>query len=333
MLVTVGGLAVTVLAVAGHAARGEYPIGLLDVLGIVFGGGGETPRFIVFGLRLPRSLTGALVGASLAVSGAITQTLTRNPLASPDILGVTTGAAAAAVAAIVLAGGSGAVGGLPIANAGLPVVALAGGLLTGLLLYLLAYRNGLSGFRLVLTGIGVNAIAVSLTSWLLIEASVTDAGRATVWLNGSLVASGWEDVLLLGSALLALIPVALVLAFVLGALQFDDDTARGLGIRVGPARSALLLVAVSLASVATAAAGPIAFVALVSPQLAVRLVGAPRPPLLASLALGAALTVTADLIARDAFGATQLPVGIVTAVLGAPFLLYLLARQHRKVRM
>lgn len=333
MLVTALGLAATVLAVAVHTGRGEYPIGVLDVLGVLLGGGSETQRFVVLGLRLPRSLTGALVGAALAMSGAITQTITRNPLASPDILGITTGAGAAAVAAIVFGGSSGAVLGLPLGNEGLPVVALVGGLFTGLLLYLLAYRNGLASFRLVLTGIGVNAIGVSLTSWLLMVAGVTDAGRATVWLNGSLGASSWEDVVPVGLALLLLTPAALVLAFVLGALQLDDDTSHGLGVRVGGARATLLLLAVALASVATAAAGPIAFVALVSPQLAVRLVRAARPPLLASATLGAALTVTADVMARNAFGAVQLPVGIVTAVLGAPFLMYLLARQHRKVRI
>ena len=328
MLVAALGLAATVLALAVNTGHGDYPIGVLDVFGVLAGGGSDAQQFIVLGLRLPRSLTGALVGAALAISGAITQTITRNPLASPDILGITAGAGAAAVAVIVLGGSYGAISG-----AGLPLAALAGGLLTGVLMYVLAYRRGIEGYRLVLTGIGINAVAVSVTSWLLIAAAVTEAGRATVWINGSLNASGWEDVVPVGLALLGVTPVVLVLVFVLGALQFDDDTARGLGVRVGGARTALLLVAVALASVATAAAGPIVFVALVAPQLALRLVRASRPPLLASATLGAALTVTADLIARTVFGATQLPVGIVTAVLGAPFLLYLLARQHRKTRI
>ncbi|MQA14586.1 MAG: iron chelate uptake ABC transporter family permease subunit [Pseudonocardiaceae bacterium] len=332
MLVAVLGLAATVLAMAVNIGRGEYPISVLEVLGVLFGGGDEVGRFIVLELRLPRSLTGSLVGVAFAISGAIMQAIARNPLASPDIIGINAGAGAAAVGVIVLGGTYGAVSGL-VAVVGVPVAALAGGLLTATLIYLLAYRKGIEGYRLVLIGIGINAVCVSVTSWLLIVADVTDAGRAVVWLNGSLNARGWEHVAPVGLALLVLVPAALLLAFVLGALQFNDDTARGLGIRVNGARTALLLVAVALASVAVASAGPIVFVALVAPQLALRLVGSSRPPLLASATVGAALTVTADLIARTAFGATALPVGIVTAVLGAPFLLYLLARGNREVRV
>ncbi len=332
MLVAALGLAATVLAMAVNIGRGEYPISVLEVLGVLFGGGEDTGRFIVLELRLPRSLTGALVGAAFGISGAITQAITRNALASPDIIGINAGASAAAVAVIVLGGTYGAVSGL-VAVVGVPIAALAGGLLTATLIYLLAYRKGIEGYRLVLIGIGVQAVCISLVSWLLIIASVTDAGRAVVWLNGSLNARGWEHVVPVGLALLVLVPAALLLVFVLGALQFGDDTARGLGVRVNGARTALLLVAVGLASVAVASAGPIAFVALVAPQLAVRLIGASRPPLLASATVGAALTVIADLIARTAFGATELPVGIVTAVLGAPFLLYLLARRNREVRV
>ncbi len=331
MLVAVLGLAATVLATAVNVSRGDYPMSVLDVLGVLVGGGGETQRFIVLQLRLPRSLTGALVGAALAISGAITQAVTRNPLASPDLLGITQGAATAAVAVIVVGGSYGAISGL-LAVVGLPLAALAGGLLTGVLIYVLAYRKGIQGYRLVLIGIGVNAVAISAIQWLLIVAEVTTAGRAYVWLNGSLNARGWEHVVPVSLALLVLVPAALVLVFVLGALQLGDDTARGLGVRVDRARTALLLVAVGLASVAVAAAGPIVFVALVAPQLALRLARGPRPPLLASATLGAALTVTADLIARTAFS-VQFPVGIVTAVLGAPFLLYLLARHNRRMRI
>lgn len=331
ILVAVAGTAATMLGLAVNVGRGDYPLGVFEVLGVLAGGGGEIEQFIVFDLRLPRSLTGALVGAALATSGALTQTITRNPLASPDILGITSGAGTAAVAVVVLGGGPGAGGILQVV--GLPIAALSGGLLTGVLIYVLAYREGIEGYRLVLVGIGVNAVAVSLTSWLLTVAEITDAGQATVWLNGSLNARGWEHVVPVGLALLVLAPVALLLSFALGALQLDDDTARGLGIRVHRTRGALLLVAVGLASIAVAAAGPIVFVALVAPQLAVRLTGGSRPPLVASACLGSALTLIADLIARTALGGLQLPVGIVTAVLGAPFLLYLLARHNRRVRI
>jgi iron complex transport system permease protein len=325
--VVLAGLVLVVLAAAANIGRGDFPISLGEVLTVLAGGGDGAQRFIVLELRLPRTLTGILVGAALGISGAITQAVARNPLASPDILGVTAGAGAAAVAVIVLGGGSGAAVGL-LARAGLPVAALVGGLGTAALVYLLAYRRGIDGYRLVLVGVGIGAVAAALTSWLLVLAETNDAARATVWLTGSLNARGWEHAVPVGLALAVLVPVALLLAFGLGALQFGDDTARGLGVRVDRTRAALVLVAVALAAVATAGAGPIGFVALVVPQICLRLVGSARPPLLASAVYGALLTVVADLLARTALG-VELPVGIVTAVLGAPYLLYLLARHDR----
>jgi iron complex transport system permease protein len=329
--VLVAGLALLLLASAVNIGRGEFPISIPDVLAVLAGGGERGQQFIVLELRLPRSLTGALVGAALGVAGAITQSIARNPLASPDMIGLTTGASAAAVFVIVLGGGFGVLGGL-LASAGLPVAALIGGLITASLIYGLAWRKGVQGFRLVLVGIGLQAMLLAVVHWLLVVAEVFEAARAYVWLNGSLNARGWEHVVPVGIALAVLVPAALLLAHVLGGLQYGDDTARGLGIPVDRARTALLVVAVGLASVATASAGPIAFVALVSPQIAQRLVGGARPPIGMSLVTGATLTVTADVIARTAFGGTELPVGIVTAVLGAPYLLYLLARYGREAR-
>jgi iron complex transport system permease protein len=331
VLVLALGLAVLVLAMAVNVGRGEYPISIPEVLAVLFGGGDSGQQFIVLELRLPRSLTGALVGAAFAVAGAITQSIARNPLASPDLIGFTAGASAAAVFVIVLGGGFGTIGGL-FAAAGLPVAALVGGVVTATAIYLLAWRHGVHGFRLVLVGIGIHAMLLALVHWLLVVAEVFEAARAYVWLNGSLNARGWEHVVPVAIALAVLVPAAVLLAHVLGGLQFGDDTARGLGIPVDRARTALLFVAVGLASVATAAAGPIAFVALVSPQIAQRLVGAARPPIGASLVIGAGLTVLADLIARTAFGAIELPVGIITSVLGAPYLLFLLARHGRRAR-
>jgi iron complex transport system permease protein len=324
--------ALTVLGVALNVGRGEYPISIGDVLAVLFGGGKAGQQFIVLELRLPRSLVGVLVGAALAVSGAITQSVARNPLASPDVIGFTAGASAAAVFVIVIGGGFGALGGL-LAYAGLPLAALLGSLVSAALIYGLAWRGGVHGFRLVLIGIGINAILLAVVEWLLVVAQVYDAARAYTWLNGSLNARGWEHVVPVGIALAVLVPAALVLAHVMGGLQFGDDTARGLGIAVDRSRTALILVAVGLAAVATAAAGPIAFVALVAPQVAQRLVGAARPPIVASMLVGAVLTVVSDLIARTAFGGTELPVGIVTAVIGAPYLLFLIARHGREARV
>ncbi|GAA3230547.1 iron chelate uptake ABC transporter family permease subunit [Pseudonocardia petroleophila] len=321
---------VLLLALVVNIGRGDFPISIGEVVAVLLGGGDRGQRFIVLDLRLPQSLTGALVGGALAVSGAITQAVARNPLASPDIIGITMGASATAVFVIVLGGGFGVVGGA-LAAAGLPIAALIGGLLTAAVIYGLSWRRGIQGFRLVLVGIGINAMLLALVQWLLVVAEIYEAARATVWLTGSLNARGWEHVVPVGLALVVLVPAALVLAHALGALQFGDDTARGLGLRVDRARTWLLVVAVGLAAVATASAGPIAFVALVAPQIAQRLVGAARPPIAASMLVGAALTVLSDVIARTALP-SPLPVGIVTAVVGAPYLLYLLARHGREAR-
>ncbi|RZT85305.1 iron complex transport system permease protein [Pseudonocardia sediminis] len=331
LLVLLACAAVLLFASAVNLGRGDFPIGLGDVLATLFGAGDPSQQFIVLELRLPRSLTGALVGGALAVSGAILQSIARNPLASPDIIGISWGASAAAVFVIVLGGGVSAVGG-SFAAVGLPIAALAGGLVSATAIYALAWRRGVQGYRLVLVGIGINAVLVAAVNWLLTVAQIYQAAQAQVWLNGSLNARSWDDVIPVSIALVVLVPLAMILAFVLGGLQYGDDTARGLGIRVNGARTALLLVSVGLASVATAAAGPIAFVALVSPQLAQRLCRTPSPPLGVSLVLGAALVVVSDVIARTAFGGTELPVGIVTAVLGAPYLMFLLARHRREAR-
>jgi iron complex transport system permease protein len=321
------GFGALLLAMAVSVGRGDFPIGLGDVFATLFGGGDAQTRLIVVELRLPRALVGALVGAAFGLAGAITQAIARNPLASPDVLGVTSGASVGAVAVIVLAGSYGGISGVA-GKVGVPLVALAGGLIAAIIVYALAWRRGIEGYRLVLVGVGVAGVLASVTSWLLMIAEVTDAGRAMVWLTGSLHARGWEHVQPVALTLAVLVPAALVLAYTLGALQFDDDTARGLGVRIEAARTALLLIAVGLASVATAAAGPITFVALVAPQLAQRTVGTARPPLIGAAVFGAVLTVCADLAARSLFGGFELPVGVLTAALGAPYLLYLLVRRR-----
>ena len=331
-VVVVVGLALVVLAGALSVARGDFPIPLGQVFDVLLGGGQRGQRFIVLDLRLPRALTGVFVGAALGVAGAVFQSIARNPLASPDILGVTWGAGAGAVAVITFAGSMGAVGGT-MAAVGVPLAALGGGLLAGLLVYGLAWRQGIEGFRLVLVGIGISAATGNFTHYLLTVGDVTDAARVMVWITGSLNGRGWEHVVPVGLALAVLIPAALVGSRSLGALQFDDDTVRGLGVRLNGARSVMLLLAVVLAAVATASAGPVAFVALASPQIALRLAGTATPPLLGSAVVGGLLVVVSDLIARLAFGGFELPVGVVTAVLGAPYLMYLLVRSRREARV
>ncbi|MFI9381265.1 FecCD family ABC transporter permease [Kutzneria sp. NPDC052558] len=330
LLVPLVALALLVLVVALNIRLGDFPMTVGDVLRVLFGAGDPTEQYIVFDLRLPRTLTGLLVGAALGVSGAITQAISRNPLASPDVLGVTPGASAGAVGVIVLAGGFGGVA--TVAGAiGLPVAALIGGLLSAALVYLLAWRRGVDGYRLVLVGIGVQAFMLNLTYWLLTIGDINQAGQALVWITGSLNGRSWADLAPVAVALGVFLPLSLVGAHVLGALQFDDDTVRNLGARVELSRFTMILIAVTLAAVATAAAGPVLFVALATPQIAIRLAGTARPPLIASAVLGALLISVSDLIARTAFG-IELPVGVVTAVLGAPYLMFLIIRKRREVR-
>ncbi|MBP2475191.1 iron complex transport system permease protein [Crossiella equi] len=329
--VPVLGLAALVFVLALSLTLGEFPVSLGEVFAVLLGGGQEAHQFILFDLRLPRALTGALVGAALGLAGAITQSIARNPLASPDLLGVSAGAGAGAVAVVMFGGSAGGLSGY-LASVGLPVAALLGGLVAAAVVYALAWRRGIEGFRLVLVGIGVHAVLSNVTFWLLTLSDVADAGRAMVWLTGSLNARGWDHVVPVAVALAVLVPLTLFGSRTLGALQFTDDTVRALGVRVELSRSLLVLAAVGLAAVATASAGPVEFVALAVPQIALRLSGLAQPPLLASAVLGATLTVTADVLARTAFGSVELPVGIVTAILGAPYLIFLLVRRYREVR-
>ena len=328
LLVPLTVLLVLVLAAALSLGRGDFPISVLDVLRTLAGGGEATQRFIVLELRAPRIVVAVLVGTALGLSGALIQTFARNPLASPDLLGITHGATIGAVAVIVLGGTTTSVGGL-LGGIGVPAAALAGALATSALLFGLAWRQGVDGYRLVLVGIGLSSIALAVVQYLLTRSAIWDAAAANVWITGSLNGRGWDQARPLGLALVVLVPLALATSRVLGVLQFGDETARSLGVRVPLAQGAVVVVAVALAAFAVAAAGPIQFVALVVPQIAVRLAGGSRPPLVASALLGALLVVASDLVARTVLPET-FPVGVVTAVVGAPYLLWLLVRGRRR---
>ncbi|WP_199430936.1 FecCD family ABC transporter permease [Qaidamihabitans albus] len=324
--VPIAGAALLVLVAALNIGKGSSHIEVLDVLRTLLGGGDRRESGIIFDLRLPRTLAGVLVGAAFGLAGAIFQTIARNPLASPDILGVTWGAGVGAVAVIVVGGYRGQVSGAA-AEIGVPLAALIGGLVAGLLLYGLSWRRGIDGYRMVLVGIGLSAIGYNVVYWLLTVGDVDDAARATTWIVGNLADVGWESVGPVALALALLAPVTLGCAHLMDGLQFGDETARGLGIRVDAARGTLLLLAAALAAVATAAAGPITFVALATPQIAMRLARTARPPLAGSMVVGALLIVGADLTVRMV--APDLPVGVLTAILGAPYLIYLFARSRR----
>ncbi|WP_067461045.1 FecCD family ABC transporter permease [Actinomadura macra] len=320
-LVTCLALAATTFAVlCVGLTTGDFPLPLSEAVPALWGSGDPGTRFIVQDLRLPRALVGILAGAALGLSGAIFQTLTRNPLASPDVIGITAGAGTAVVGGIVFGIGSGL---------GTQTLGLGGALLTALIVYLLAWKRGTTGFRIVLVGIGVNWLCVSATQYLIVKAKVFQAQQAVGWLVGNLNGRGWESARPLALALAVLLPLALLLSPWLRALQFGDQVAGGLGVPVQRARLALLCAAVGLVAFATAAAGPVAFVALAAPQIALRLAGTACPPLTASALTGALTVLGCDLLAQQLFSDLELPVGVITGVLGAPFLLWLLARANR----
>ncbi|MEV6174566.1 iron chelate uptake ABC transporter family permease subunit [Streptomyces sp. NPDC051954] len=313
-------LLVVLAALVTALCTGDIALPPGDVAATLLGGGDAGTHFVVIELRLPRALLGLLVGLCFGLSGAVFQALLRNPLASPDVIGVGSGAAAAAVLASVVYGVSG------LALSG---TALAGALATAAGIYLLAWRRGVGGQRLVLIGIGVGAGLSSVVSYLMTRSEVTEAQNAFVWLAGSLNGRSWPQFWPLLGAAAVLVPLAVAAARSLPALQLGDGTAAGLGARVERDRLGLLGCATALAGVATAAAGPVGFVAFVCPPIARRLLPGHGAALLPSALAGAALVQWADIAAQHMLPHTQLPVGIVTSVVGAPYLLWLLARANR----
>jgi iron complex transport system permease protein len=323
----VRGLAVGALAAvaAGTVALagiglGQYPMPLATVLETLAGHGTVITYDIVVLDRLPRAIAGLLVGAAFGVSGAVLQRIARNPLVSPDVIGVNAGASAGAVVMILGLGASAlwVTGG-----------ALLGATLATAAVYVLAYRHGFSGYRLVLVGIGIAGMLSAAATFMLSRADVNAAYQAAVWLVGSLAGRGWPDVVPVAAAVAVLVPTAIVLARHLALLELGDDLAQALSRRIPRARLALLSCAVGLAALATAAAGPVGFVALVAPQVVRRLLSERSPGLLPAAAVGALSVAATDLIARTLFAPRELPVGVLTALVGAPVLIALLVRAHR----
>ncbi|UYY81292.1 iron chelate uptake ABC transporter family permease subunit [Arthrobacter sp. YA7-1] len=291
--------------------------------------------FIVMENKLPRAVLGILIGVAFGLSGGLFQTMLRNPLASPDVIGITYGASAAAVLAIVVFGASGAA----VSGA-----ALAGAIGVALVIYAMSRGGGGSGGgsggrggnaagnRLILAGVGIAAALGAVVNFLMTRADIRTASEALIWLNGSLNSADWERVGVLFASLAVLGPALAFLAGPLRMLELGDDAAAGLGIRVQAVRFGLVITAVALAAVATAAAGPVAFVAFLAGPIARRIVG--RPSLPASAFTGAVIVLAADYVAYNVapliLSGTVLPVGVITGALGAPFLLWLLVTSNRK---
>jgi iron complex transport system permease protein len=318
-------LALVMLGLAVFAiGTGEFSIAPGEVVRTLLGGGDPGAGFIIRELRLPRVLCAVLVGGALGVSGAVFQSLTRNPLGSPDIVGFPQGAAIGALIVITILGGSGL---------GVTAGALIGGFATAFAVYVLAFKHGgTSGYRIVLIGIAIAFLLLSIENYLLARARIEDAQEATRWLLGSLNGRNWDDVTALALSLAVLLPLAIPGGRALKALELGDDAAFALGLRVERARLALVALAVGLVSVATVAVGPIGFIALTAPQIARRVTGSAGLPLVCSALMGAVLTLASDIGAQRLVGDRALPVGVMTGTFGGLYLAWLLTWEWRKGR-
>jgi iron complex transport system permease protein len=310
-------LVLGVLAVTLMVGRTVYPP--LDVIRVILGDDVPGASFTVGRLRLPRAVLAVLAGVCFGLGGVTFQTMLRNPLASPDIIGISSGASAAAALAIVILGLSGAQ---------VSVFAVVAGLGVALLVYLLSYRDGVAGTRLILIGIGIAAMLDSVTAYVLSKAPQWELQEAMRWLTGSLNGAAWADVVPVLLAFVVLGPVLLGQARNLAGLQLGDDAASALGVRVERTRILLIVAAVGLIAFATAATGPIAFVAFLAGPIAARITGPHGSPLVPAALVGALLVLAADLVGQFAFG-TRYPVGVITGALGAPYLIYLIIRTNR----
>ncbi|MFD4871309.1 FecCD family ABC transporter permease [Streptomyces sp. NPDC058412] len=311
------GLAVLLAAVCvGYLSVGESYVSPGEVLRVLLGQ--PSPDELVVGtLRLPRMTVGLLVGLAFGVAGALIQTVARNPLASPDVIGVSQGASAVTVAALTFGVTSYAV---------LPYLSVLGGLVAAGLVYAFAWRGGLHAGRFVLIGIGCAIALRSVTTLLMTKGDYLVAQQAKIWMTGSLNGRGWDAGAPLAWVLLCLLPGVLWAARAQRTVSLDDDTATALGVRLGRVRLGLIALGVVLASVATGAAGPVDFVALLAPQIARRVTRTAQIPLLCSALTGALIVVFGDLLARRLLSPTELPVGVLTAAVGAPYLIWLIVR-------
>ncbi len=314
-------LVVTLCAALFAITLGRVPVPFMEVIATLFGQGeGGMREQVILNLRLPRLLVAIFAGAALGVSGAVFQSVSRNALGSPDVIGFTTGAATGALFQIVIFGGG------PLAVA---LSAMFGGLATATVVYLLSFKHGVTGgYRLVLIGIGAGATLSALNGLMLVKGDLDNAITANLWLAGSLDARNWDHARTVMGGALLLVPLIGLAATRLRMIEMGDDLARQLGVHVERTRFAMIACAVLLAGVATGAAGPIAFLALAAPQLAARLTASRGVPVLSAAAMGAFLLVIADLITQYIAADLILPIGRTTGLVGGLYLLWLLTRKR-----
>ncbi|GAA1734844.1 FecCD family ABC transporter permease [Microbacterium paludicola] len=316
-LSVLGAVLIALMAAMLMLGNTIYPV--QDVVAVILGEKVPGASFTVGSLRIPRMITGILAGIAFGIAGTTFQTMLRNPLASPDVIGITSGASAAAVLCLVV---------LHWGTAATTMTALLVGIGTAALIYVAARGGESTGGRLILIGIGIGAMLDAVVAYLVQRAADWDVAAAMRWLTGSLNGSKWELLAPLAIATAVLVPLILLLSRDLRALELGDSSATALGVRVDRARLLLIVAAVALACFATATTGPIAFVAFLAGPIASRFVGPGTSLTIPAALTGAVLVLAADLIGQFAFD-VSFPVGVITGVLGAPYLLYLLIRTNR----
>lgn len=302
---------------------GEMKIAPWNVVKIIFGYGESMETLVVQSFRLPRIIMALLVGISLAVAGAILQGIIRNPLASPDIIGLTGGASAAVVLFLALFSDSN--NSLTVSIQWLPMSAFIGATVVAILVYILAWKNGLSPVRLVLIGIGISALMQAITTLLMILGPIYRASQANIWITGTVYGTNWDQVKLMIPWTIILFIISLMLVRHINIQELGDELATSVGSSVQKQRVGLLFLSTALTGGAVAFGGGIGFVGLMAPHIARRLVGSSFGVLLPTSALiGAFLVMLADLIGRTLFSPLEIPAGVFTASIGAPYFIYLL---------
>jgi iron complex transport system permease protein len=317
--VTILLVALTIVLAGILLIFGNKQYSLSTVVSVLLGEDIKGASFAIGSLRLPRMLSGLLVGIAFGIAGNTFQTMLKNPLASPDIIGVTSGSSVAAVFCILI---------LKISGNAVSIIAVISGLGVAALLYILSRGGSFSGGRLILIGIGIQAMLNAVISFLLLRANQYDVPAALRWLSGSLNGRKMDDIPGLFIVVVIFGSIIVLLGNHLKVLELGDQSAISLGLRTDFVRLILVLAAVFLIAFATAVTGPVAFVAFLAGPIAGKLVGAGAPTAIPSGLVGASLVLAADIIGQFGFD-TRFPVGIVTGILGAPYLLFLLIRMNR----
>lgn len=309
------------------AGIGDEFIPPWNIIAILSGHGSDFDTLIVQSFRMPRILLSVLVGISLAVAGAILQAVVRNPLASPDIIGITGGASVAVV--LFLALFSDMNHSLTISISWMPLAAFIGATLVALLLYLLAWKKGVTPARLVLVGIGLWALTKALTNLFMILGPIYQVSQANIWITGSVYAASWENIQIAAPIILVLLFLSFIMVRTVNIQELGEEIAIGLGSKLQQQRLFLLLICTALIGTSVAFAGGIGFVGLMAPHIARKLVGSSFGALLPLSALiGAILVLTADTIGRTLFLPIEVPAGVFTATIGAPYFIFLLYKQR-----